>query len=94
MCESTMAKHASKPSLRNAPCWSSFHPLVFYRCSLFDVCVCLGEFLHLVYIPATMTYLLTQDFLMDWSLLKPHAQYPLLRPELVYKSQIPVRPYF
>ncbi|KAI9568027.1 EXS-domain-containing protein [Boletus coccyginus] len=29
------------------------------------------------------------DFLMDWSLCKPHARYPLLRTELVYKSQIP-----
>lgn len=28
---------------------------------------------------------------MDWSLFKPHAQYPLLRPKLIYKSQIPVR---
>ncbi|KAF8555479.1 EXS-domain-containing protein [Imleria badia] len=29
------------------------------------------------------------DVLMDWSVCKPHARYPLLRPELVYKSQIP-----
>lgn len=28
---------------------------------------------------------------MDWSMCKPHAQYPLLRPELIFKSQIPVR---
>lgn len=27
---------------------------------------------------------------MDWSMCKPHARYPLLRAELVYKSQIPV----
>ncbi|KAG9313638.1 EXS family protein/ERD1/XPR1/SYG1 family protein [Chiua virens] len=30
------------------------------------------------------------DFLMDWSMFKPHARYPLLRPELIYKSRIPV----
>ncbi|KAF8549650.1 EXS-domain-containing protein, partial [Imleria badia] len=35
------------------------------------------------------TYACSWDFLMDWSLCKPHARYPLLRPELVYKSQIP-----
>jgi len=29
------------------------------------------------------------DFLMDWSVCKPRARYPLLRPELIYKSQIP-----
>ena len=28
---------------------------------------------------------------MDWSVCKPRARYPLLRPELIYKSQIPVR---
>lgn len=28
---------------------------------------------------------------MDWGMCKPHARYLLLRPELVYKSQIPVR---
>lgn len=27
---------------------------------------------------------------MDWSLCKPYARYPLLRPELLYKSQVPV----
>ncbi|KAG6379562.1 EXS family-domain-containing protein [Boletus reticuloceps] len=31
------------------------------------------------------------DFLMDWSVCRPHARYPLLRQELVYKSHIPVR---
>ncbi|OAX34317.1 EXS-domain-containing protein, partial [Rhizopogon vinicolor AM-OR11-026] len=30
------------------------------------------------------------DFLMDWSIFKPHAKYPLLRRELVYTSQIPL----
>lgn len=30
------------------------------------------------------------DFLMDWSICKPSAKYPLLRRELVYTSQIPV----
>jgi hypothetical protein len=29
------------------------------------------------------------DFLMDWSVCKPRARYPLLRPQLVYESQIP-----
>ncbi|KAH0835834.1 EXS family-domain-containing protein [Lanmaoa asiatica] len=33
----------------------------------------------------------SKDSLMDWSMCKPHARYPLLRTELVYKSQIPVR---
>lgn len=27
---------------------------------------------------------------MDWSMCKPHARYPLLRTELVYKLQVPV----
>ncbi|KAH0832144.1 EXS family-domain-containing protein [Lanmaoa asiatica] len=31
------------------------------------------------------------DVFMDWGMGKPHARYPLLRPELVYKSQISVR---
>ncbi|KAN0084540.1 EXS family domain containing protein [Tylopilus felleus] len=35
------------------------------------------------------TYACAWDFLMDWSLFKPHAKYPFLRPELVFKSQIP-----
>ncbi|KAG1745254.1 EXS family protein/ERD1/XPR1/SYG1 family protein [Suillus lakei] len=30
------------------------------------------------------------DFLMDWSICRPRAKYPLLRPELVYTSQIPL----
>ncbi|KAI9065265.1 EXS-domain-containing protein [Trametes sanguinea] len=29
------------------------------------------------------------DLLMDWSLLKPHAPYPLLRPNLLYNNTIP-----
>ncbi|CDO74587.1 hypothetical protein BN946_scf184583.g14 [Trametes cinnabarina] len=29
------------------------------------------------------------DLLMDWSLLKPHAPYPLLRPNLLYNNAIP-----
>jgi len=28
---------------------------------------------------------------MDWSVLRMHAKYPLLRPELVYTDYIPVR---
>ncbi|KIJ15952.1 hypothetical protein PAXINDRAFT_155473 [Paxillus involutus ATCC 200175] len=34
-------------------------------------------------------YACTWDFLMDWSMCKPHARHPFLRPELVYTSQIP-----
>ncbi|KAG6377628.1 EXS family-domain-containing protein [Boletus reticuloceps] len=34
-------------------------------------------------------YACAWDFLMDWSLCRPHARYPLLRSELVYKSHIP-----
>ncbi|KAG2363512.1 EXS family-domain-containing protein [Suillus spraguei] len=30
------------------------------------------------------------DFVMDWSICKPRAKYPLLRRELVYTSQIPL----
>ncbi|KAG2031434.1 EXS-domain-containing protein [Suillus americanus] len=30
------------------------------------------------------------DFAMDWSICKPRAQYPFLRRELVYTSQIPL----
>ena len=28
---------------------------------------------------------------MDWSLLRPHARYPLLRPNILYSNNIPVR---
>ncbi|KAH7913118.1 EXS-domain-containing protein [Hygrophoropsis aurantiaca] len=35
-------------------------------------------------------YACAWDFLMDWSICKPHARYPLLRPELVYTTQIPM----
>ncbi|KIJ61833.1 hypothetical protein HYDPIDRAFT_169443 [Hydnomerulius pinastri MD-312] len=35
-------------------------------------------------------YACAWDFLMDWSICKPHARHPFLRPELVYTSQIPV----
>ncbi|KAF9225941.1 EXS-domain-containing protein [Gyrodon lividus] len=34
-------------------------------------------------------YACAWDFLMDWSMCKPHARHQFLRPELVYKSQIP-----
>ncbi|THH19131.1 hypothetical protein EW146_g1993 [Bondarzewia mesenterica] len=35
-------------------------------------------------------YASSWDFLMDWSILKPHAKYPLLRSELVYSSYTPL----
>ncbi|TFY63335.1 hypothetical protein EVG20_g6362 [Dentipellis fragilis] len=35
-------------------------------------------------------YASSWDFLMDWSLLRPHAKYRLLRSELVYSSYIPL----
>ena len=31
-----------------------------------------------------------QDILMDWSLLRPHSRYPLLRSELLYQAYLPV----
>lgn len=31
---------------------------------------------------------------MDWSVLKPHATYPLLRSNLLYTSNVPVRPLY
>ncbi|RDB30619.1 SPX and EXS domain-containing protein 3 [Hypsizygus marmoreus] len=34
-------------------------------------------------------YASSWDFLMDWSVLRLRARYPLLRPELVYTDQIP-----
>ncbi|KZP18136.1 EXS-domain-containing protein [Athelia psychrophila] len=34
-------------------------------------------------------YACTWDYLMDWSLFKPHARYPLLRSDLVYTNEIP-----
>jgi len=36
-------------------------------------------------------YACTWDFLMDWSFFKPHSRYPLLRSDLVYPNEIPVR---
>ncbi|EGO29715.1 hypothetical protein SERLADRAFT_457875, partial [Serpula lacrymans var. lacrymans S7.9] len=35
-------------------------------------------------------YACTWDFLMDWSFLKPHARYPLLRNELIYTNELPL----
>ena len=32
-----------------------------------------------------------QDLLMDWSVLRPHGKYPLLREGLMYTNHIPVR---
>ncbi|KAJ6627864.1 EXS family-domain-containing protein [Mycena sp. CBHHK59/15] len=34
------------------------------------------------------TYALSWDFLMDWSILRLHVQYPLLRKEIVYTNHI------
>ncbi|VDB96026.1 unnamed protein product [Peniophora sp. CBMAI 1063] len=36
-----------------------------------------------------VVYATTWDFLMDWSVLKPHARYPLLRNEVLYLRVIP-----
>ncbi|KAI0319242.1 EXS-domain-containing protein [Amylostereum chailletii] len=35
-------------------------------------------------------YATSWDFLMDWSVLRPHAKHPLLRDEVVYTSQVPL----
>lgn len=35
----------------------------------------------------------TQDYLTDWSLLRPHAKYPLLRDEVLCTDHIPVSRY-
>ncbi|EIM89067.1 EXS-domain-containing protein [Stereum hirsutum FP-91666 SS1] len=35
-------------------------------------------------------YASSWDLLMDWSIMKPHARYPFLRPELLYSSYIPL----
>ena len=35
--------------------------------------------------------MIKQDFLMDWSLLRPHAKHPLLRDNLLYSNHIVVR---
>ncbi|OBZ67468.1 Phosphate transporter PHO1 [Grifola frondosa] len=35
-------------------------------------------------------YAASWDFLMDWSVLRPHATYPLLRSELLYTNCIPL----
>ncbi|KAL6303032.1 EXS-domain-containing protein [Sparassis latifolia] len=35
-------------------------------------------------------YASSWDILMDWSLLQPHAKYPLLRSELLYPSYVPL----
>ncbi|PPQ97841.1 LOW QUALITY PROTEIN: hypothetical protein CVT26_012937 [Gymnopilus dilepis] len=35
-------------------------------------------------------YAAAWDLLMDWSLLKTRARYPLLRPDLIYSDQIPL----
>lgn len=38
----------------------------------------------------TRDILVRQDLLMDWSLLRPHARYTLLRSDLLYTNTIPV----
>ncbi|KAF9568304.1 EXS-domain-containing protein [Agrocybe pediades] len=35
-------------------------------------------------------YACAWDFLMDWSVLRLHGKYPLLRPELVYTNHLPM----
>ena len=35
--------------------------------------------------------IIKQDFLMDWSLLRPHAKHALLRDNLLYSNHIVVR---
>ena len=32
----------------------------------------------------------TQDYLTDWSLLRPHSKYPLLRDEVLYSDHLSV----
>ncbi|KIK00028.1 hypothetical protein K443DRAFT_101164, partial [Laccaria amethystina LaAM-08-1] len=39
-------------------------------------------------------YSATWDLLMDWSLLRLHSPYPLLRSELIYSNHISVRGHF
>ena len=90
MSESTMVNTDLKPSLSDAPCRCELHSLVLYWGCLRDIWVCLGKFSTFV-CADNHDISLSQDFLMDWSLCKPRSRYPLLRPELVYKSQIPVR---
>lgn len=78
---------------RCAPYRQKLHPLVLHGNRQFDIWVCLGKS-PLPYVSICFDnhgIFASQDFLMDWSVCKPHARYPLLRTELVYKSQIPVR---
>lgn len=37
-----------------------------------------------------IAHFIVQDCLMDWSVLRPHAKYPLLRNDLLYTNRIPV----
>ncbi|KAG8807092.1 hypothetical protein FRC17_004660, partial [Serendipita sp. 399] len=48
-----------------------------------------GPFVAYVFFACVMSiYTTSWDLLMDWSLLKPGARYPLLRKELMYSNQI------
>lgn len=82
-------------SCRKSPCWCELRPVVLHGKRLCNIRMCLGTPLSVRH-ARIMTFACVyrvrpQDVLMDWSLCKPHAQYPLLRPELIFKTQIPVR---
>ena len=51
---------------------------------------CLGMYMRLNHVVG-VSNVCSQDLLMDWSLLRPHARYPLLRPNILYSNNIPVR---
>lgn len=74
-------------------CWrprSNFRFVVSLRYCLLHLRLHLGEstFCCLV---ITISWHCFQDFLMDWSFFKPHSRYPLLRSDLAYTNEIPVR---
>lgn len=67
--------------------------MVFVRDALFSLCRCLGvslssNILHLPVYADADEFL--KDLLMDWSLLRPHVNPLLLRPELLYRNVVPV----
>ena len=78
-----LVRRCSRPFVRG---------MVHLRYQLLCLCWSMGKFTPLAFVLCMCTALTipNQDLLMDWSLLRPHAPYPLLRHELLYNNAIPV----
>ena len=73
--------------------WSRrwFHPVVYNGYHICFVLLSMGKLLSKFIESLKNRLIIKQDFLMDWSLLRPHAKHPLLRDNLLYSNHIVVR---